>query len=81
MQVKGCDAGPLPCGNVGVGHEVNPVTQLPYTPQIARRSDYVRVLGSDECFFFFFFVFFVFFVVAVFFFFSSFFSVWWDVCE
>ncbi|MCR9172346.1 MAG: T9SS type A sorting domain-containing protein [bacterium] len=33
-------------GDPGVGHAVNPVTGMPYTPQIVPRADYARVLAE-----------------------------------
>ncbi len=33
-------------GDVGKGHEINPNTNLPYAPQIVKRSDYARVLAE-----------------------------------
>lgn len=33
-------------GNAGTGYAVNPVTGLPYTPQIVPRGDYARVLAE-----------------------------------
>ncbi|QCW99489.1 T9SS type A sorting domain-containing protein [Aggregatimonas sangjinii] len=33
-------------GDIGPGHEVNPSTNLPYTPQMVKRSDYARVLAE-----------------------------------
>jgi hypothetical protein len=33
-------------GDPGVGHAVNPVTGLPYTPQMVKRGDYARVLAE-----------------------------------
>lgn len=33
-------------GDTGEGHDLNPVTQLPYEPQIVKRSDYGRVLAE-----------------------------------
>lgn len=33
-------------GDIGKGHSVNPVTGLPYTPQLVPRGDYTRVLAE-----------------------------------
>lgn len=33
-------------GDYGEGYDINPVTNLPYEPQIAKRSDYARVLAE-----------------------------------
>ncbi|MDY7394041.1 vanadium-dependent haloperoxidase [Aureibaculum sp. 2210JD6-5] len=33
-------------GDSGKGHSLNPVTNLPYTPQLVKRSDYARVLAE-----------------------------------
>jgi hypothetical protein len=33
-------------GDPGTGHAVNPVTQMPYTPQMVLRADYARVLAE-----------------------------------
>ncbi len=33
-------------GDPGVGHAINPVTGMPYTPQIVPRADYARVLAE-----------------------------------
>lgn len=33
-------------GDAGQGYAVNPVTNMPYTPQLVKRSDYARVLAE-----------------------------------
>jgi hypothetical protein len=33
-------------GDIGTGHTLNPVTGMPYTPQIVPRGDYARVLAE-----------------------------------
>jgi len=33
-------------GDLGKGHDINPFTELPYTPQIVARGDYARVLAE-----------------------------------
>ena len=33
-------------GDSGTGHAMNPITNLPYTPQLVKRSDYARVLAE-----------------------------------
>jgi len=33
-------------GDIGMGHNLNPVTGQPYTPQMVKRSDYARVLAE-----------------------------------
>ena len=33
-------------GSVGNGHEINPITGMPYTPQMVKKSDYARVLAE-----------------------------------
>jgi hypothetical protein len=33
-------------GDIGPGHEMNPITGQPYAPQIVRRADYARVLAE-----------------------------------
>lgn len=33
-------------GDIGTGHTVNPITGLPYEPQLVRRGDYARVLAE-----------------------------------
>jgi hypothetical protein len=33
-------------GDIGTGHDVNPVTGQPYAPQMVRRADYARVLAE-----------------------------------
>jgi len=33
-------------GDIGTGHDINPVTGLPYTEQLVKRSDYARVLAE-----------------------------------
>jgi hypothetical protein len=31
-------------GSIGIGHSINPITNMPYTPQVVKRGDYTRVL-------------------------------------
>ena len=45
LSTAGYDLSDKPCGNVGIGHEVNPYTGLPYAPNKALRGDFVRCLG------------------------------------
>lgn len=33
-------------GDSGIGHALNPITNLPYTPQLVKRADYARVLAE-----------------------------------
>jgi hypothetical protein len=33
-------------GDIGQGHDLNPVTNAPYAPQMVKRSDYARVLAE-----------------------------------
>lgn len=33
-------------GDPGMGHDLNPVTNAPYTPQMVKRADYTRVLAE-----------------------------------
>jgi Putative metal-binding motif/Secretion system C-terminal sorting domain len=33
-------------GDISTGHDLNPVTQMPYVPQIVKRGDYARVLAE-----------------------------------
>ena len=33
-------------GDIGTGHTLNPVTNMPYTPQMVKRADYARVLAE-----------------------------------
>ena len=33
-------------GDIGTGHDLNPVTNLPYQPQMVKRADYARVLAE-----------------------------------
>ncbi len=33
-------------GDSGTGHALNPITNLPYTPQLVKRADYARVLAE-----------------------------------
>ena len=33
-------------GDIGTGHALNPVTNMPYTPQLVKRADYARVLAE-----------------------------------
>ena len=33
-------------GDIGQGHDINPATGQPYTPQLVKRSDYARVLAE-----------------------------------
>lgn len=33
-------------GDIGMGHNMNPATGMPYTPQMVKRADYARVLAE-----------------------------------
>ena len=33
-------------GDPGIGYALNPVTNMPYTPQFVKRGDYARVLAE-----------------------------------
>lgn len=33
-------------GDIGTGHDLNPTTNAPYTPQLVKRADYARVLAE-----------------------------------
>jgi hypothetical protein len=43
----GCDMNmSLACANVGVGHEFNPATLEPYSANVVKRGDYLRVMSE-----------------------------------